>query len=204
VRSGVRRRILSSAAATAAALVVAASVAAHGGETFLHAEPARVQPGGVVGISADILTSGPVTLDLAGSDGSRREVGVVEETTEGHFQVVVEMPSDLPVGVWTILAEADGVVYGSAVIEVAGTPIDAGEGGGQGPRDEDDALLVPLPSGWMASRSGPPVTPAPSPVAGSGLDPVPIVSLAAALGALGLLVVRTRRPRRGAAETTER
>ena len=183
-----------SAAAIAAALIICAPVFAHGGETFITAVPANVPPGGAVGVTADLLTSGPVSLSLAATDGSRRDVGVVEETTEGHFQVVVEVPADLPGGVWTLLAEADGTVYGSTVIEVSGTTIEA-EGGGQGPRDEDDALLVPLPSGWQATRSNPPSVATPKSANTNAIDPVPIVSLGTALGALAVLFVRTRRPR---------
>ncbi len=199
----VRRRILSSAAAIAAALVVSATVLAHGGETFINAEPAIVPPGGGVGVRADLLTSGPVRLMLAGTDGSRREVGVVEETVEGHFEVFFEVPTDLPAGLWTLLAEADDTVYGSTTIEVAGTAVGE-EGGGQGPRDEDDPLLVPLPSGWRASRSSPPGTTVPPAALTDRVDPVPIVSLAIAVGALGLLFLRTRRPRAGGGDPPSR
>lgn len=195
---------MTSAVASAAALVVAGSVLAHGGETSMNAEPALVQPGEAVAIRADLLTSGPVTLNLVGADGSRRNVAVVEETNEGHFEVVVEMPPDVPIGVWTIVAEADGAVYGSTIVEVAGTPLGAGEGGGQGPRDEDDPLLVPLPSGWQADRSTPPTTSSPSTPPGSAFDPVPFVSLAGALGALGILFIRARRPPRGPADSDRR
>jgi len=153
-----------------------------------------VPPSGGVGVRADLLTSGPVRLTLAGTDGSRRAVGVVEETIEGHFEVFFEVPSDLPTGHRTLLAEADETVYGSTTIEVAGAAIGE-EGGGQGPRDEDDPLLVPLPSGWQASRSRPPGTTVPPTALTETVDLVPIVSLAVAVGALAVLFLRTRRPR---------
>jgi hypothetical protein len=197
VRDRVRPWILSSAAAIAAALVVAATVLAHGGETFFSAEPTIVPPGGGVGVRADLLTSGPVRLTLAGTDGSRREVGVVEETEEGHFEVFFEVPKDLPVGVWTLLAEADDTIYGSTTIEVAGPAVGGEGGGGQGPRDEDDPLLVPLPPGWQASRSSPPGSTTPPEALTNSVDLVPVVSLAAALGALVFLFLRTRGPRSG-------
>ena len=193
----VRPWILSNAAAVAAAFVVAATAAAHGGETFINAEPALVPPGGGVGVRADLLTSGPVRLTLAGTDGSRRELGVVDETVEGHFEVFFEVPRDLPPGLWTLLAEADDTVYGSTTIEVAGAAVGGEEDGGQGPRDEDDPLLVPLPSGWQASRSSPPGTTTPPAALTNSVDLVPLVSLAAALGALGVLFLRTRGPRSG-------
>lgn len=187
--------ILVSAAAVAAALLVAPTVLAHGGETFMNAEPTIVQPGGGIGVRADLLTSGPVTISLSGTDGSRREVGTVEETVEGHFEAFFEVPSDLPAGVWTLLAEADDTVYGSTTIEVAGPAVDAQEGGGQGPREEDDRLLVPLPSGWQTSRSSPPGTTTPPAVLTNSVDLVPFVSLAAAIGGLAILARRTRGPR---------
>jgi hypothetical protein len=199
----IRRRILSRAAASAAALVVSATVLAHGGETFINAEPAIVPPGGTVGVRADLLTSGPVGLTLAGADGSRREVGVVEETVEGHFEVFFEVPPDLPAGPWTLLAEADDTVYGSTTIEVTGAAIGE-EGGGQGPRDDHDRLLVPLSSGWQPSRSSPPATTVPPAALTNAVDLVPIVSLAAALGALGFLFVRTRRPGSGGGDPPSR
>jgi hypothetical protein len=193
VRFRALRAIISSAAAIAAALLVSAAVFAHGGETFFVAEPTVVAPGGGVGIRADLLTSGPVRLSLAGTDGTRRDVGIIEQTEDGHFEAFFEVPTDLPVGHWTLLAEADGVAIASVTIEVAGTPVDA-ELGGQGERDVDDPLLVPLPSGWQASRSDPPTATRPAVVAASGesMDIVPFVSLAAAIIALALLVVRTR------------
>jgi hypothetical protein len=171
-------------------------VFAHGGETFFIAEPSLVQPGGGVGVRADLPTSGPVRLSLAGTDGTRREVGVVEQTDNGHFEVFIQIPTDLPTGQWMLFAEADGRAIASTTIDVVGTPIGE-EAGGQGPRDEGDPLLVALPSGWRASRSNPPEAARPGIVSPTGEQPdlVPFVSLAAAVIALTLLVARTR-PRR--------
>ena len=188
------RTIISSAAAVAAALVFCASVFAHGGESYLIAEPTLVPPGGGVGVRADLPTSGPVRLLLAGTDGTRREVGVVEQTDQGHFALFIQVPTDLPTGRWMLLAEADGRAIASTTIDVAGTPLGE-EGGGQGPRDEDDPLLVALPSGWRASR--PPEVTRPAIVSPTGEQPdlVPFVSLAGAVIALALLVARTRHRR---------
>jgi hypothetical protein len=188
------RTTISSAAAVAAALLFCATVLAHGGETFMIAEPTLVQPGGGVGVRADLPTSGPVRLLLAGIDGTRREVGVVEQTDQGHFEVFIQVPADLPTGQWLLLAEADGRAIASTTIDVAGTPLGE-EGGGQGLRDEDDPLLVALPSGWRASRPPEATRPGIDNPTGEQPDLVPFVSLAAAVIALGLLVARTR-PRR--------
>lgn len=186
------RAIIWSAVATAAALLFSGSVVAHSGDAFLVVEPTLVAPGGGVSVRADLLTSGPVRLSLAGIDGSVRELGVVEETEEGHFEVLLQVPVDLPAGEWTLRAHADGAEVASATLEVAGIPL-GGEEDGDGGRDEEDPLLVPLPSGWQASRSGPPVaTPI---VAGGSAEPVdlvPFVALGAAVVALMALVARTR------------
>jgi hypothetical protein len=187
--------IISSAAAVAAALLLCATVFAHGGETYFIAEPSLVAPGGAVGIRADLLTSGPVRLVLASMDGTRLEAGVIEQTEDGHFEVFLEIPSDLPTGLFTLLAEADGIAIASTSIEVAGAPVDEAIGG-QGPRDEDDPLLVALPSGWMSVRSVPQAaTPGVAATAREPFDLVPFASLAAAVVALAVLVARTR-PRR--------
>lgn len=177
--------------------MLCATAFAHGGETFFIAEPSVVAPGGAVGVRADLLTSGPVRLSLAGTDGTRVEAGVIEQTEDGHFEVFLEIPSDLPTGHWTLLAEADGIAIASTTIDVAGAPVNE-EVGGQGPRDEDDPLIVALPSGWVTSRSTPAaVAPAIAATSREQLDLVPFASLAAAVVALAILVARTR-PHRSA------
>ncbi len=185
--------IIGSAAAVAAALLLSTAAFAHGGETYFTAEPTRVAPGSGIGVRADLLTSGPVRLSLAGADGTRREVGVVEQTDAGHFEVFVQIPADLPTGSWTLLAEADGVAIASTTIEVAGPPMGE-ETGGQGPRDEDDSLVVPLPSGWQAAGSGPATAARAAPLSSAteAIDVVPLVSLGVAVLALAVLVARTR------------
>ena len=186
------RAIFWSAVATAAALLFSGSVVAHSGDAFLVVEPTLVVPGGGLSVRADLLTSGPVRLSLAGVDGSVRELGVVEETEEGHFEVLLQVPVDLPAGQWTLRAYADGTEVASTILEVAGTPVGS-EGDGEGGRDEEDPLLVPLPSGWQASRSGPPVATQAGPA--SRPDPVdtgPLIALGGAALALAALIVRTR------------
>jgi hypothetical protein len=187
-----------SAAASAAALLLAPPVLAHGDETVSVAEPAVVAPGDGLGVRADLIASGPIGLSLVGADGTRVEVGIVEETDDGHFERFVTVPADMPAGHWTLVATADGASVASTTFEIAGSA--AADVGGQGPRDDDDGLLAPLPSDWRASRSGAPepgVSDAsardaslPSPT----VDLVPVMSLAAAIGALAVLAVRTRRP----------
>jgi hypothetical protein len=185
-----------SAAASAAALIFASGVLAHGGETSFIVEPTMVPPGGGVAVRADLIVPGPVLLTLIGTDGSRVAAGVIEQTDQGHFEVMIMIPADLPAGHWTLLAEADGATIGSATLEVAGAPVGVEEGG-QGPRDEDDSLLAPLPSGWQASRSNPPAvtSSAPGRVSTDPFDLVPIIALVVAIGALTLLALGASRSR---------
>jgi hypothetical protein len=196
--------IISSAAASAAALVVVPSVLAHGDETVFVAEPAVVAPGDGLGVRADLLASGPIELSLIGADGTRIVVDVVQETEEGHFERFVTVPPDLSAGHWTLVATTEGAPIASTTLEVAGGAAGA-DGGGQGPRDDDDGLLAPLASDWRASRSGAPAAPpsgaagAEARVASSAVDLVPVVSFAVAIGALTLLAgrARGRAPTRG-------
>lgn len=196
MRFGPIRAITWSAVATAAALLFPGSVLAHSGEFLLVAEPTTVAPGGTVSVRADLPTTGPLRLSLAGSGGSVREVGVVEETDEGHFETFVQIPVDLPSGRWALVAQSDDATIASTTLEVAGSPIGEEEDGHGGERDEEDPLLVPLPSGWQASRSG---APAPTPAAVDGRPPavdlVPFAALGAAILAVGILLVRTRAER---------
>ena len=128
----------------------------HEGGPRLILEPERVRPGGVLTIRVeDLPPERPVDLSIAGSAGSVPLASVVVDP-EGHATVFVEVPLDLPVGTYTVNAEAEDVDVTAASVTVEGTPV-AG-GGESGEKDEDDMLLVPLPSGWQQSLSGPIVT----------------------------------------------
>lgn len=187
--------MIPSAAAIAAALLFSGAVLAHGGETFFVAEPAMVAPGAGVGVRGDLPTSGPVYLSLAGTDGTVWQVGVVEETDGGHFEILIAIPADVPAGHWTLLAQVDGTAMATTPIEVAGTAIDAALGG-QGQRDEDDGLLVPLPSGWQAapSRSTAATTSAPADSnAGTlSIDPSLALLLGGVAAAMAVWLIRSR------------
>ena len=186
------RSITRSAVATAAALLFATPVLAHSGEMSFVAEPAVVAPGAGVRVRADLPTSGPVHVSLAGIDGSVVELGIVEEAMQGHFDLLLRIPVDLPAGQWTLRALADGVEIASTTLEVAGSPSGVEEDV-DGGRDEEDPLLVPLPSGWQASRSGPPVwTSVDSRGPLESVDLTPFVALFAAVLTLAILIARTR------------
>lgn len=134
-------------------------------------------------------------LSLSGTDGTVRQVGVVEETDGGHFEILIAIPADLPAGHWTLLAQIDGTAIATAAIEVAGIAIDA-ELGGQGPRDEGDGLLVPLPSGWQAgpsqSTAATTSAPADSNAASLPIDPSLMLLLGGAAAVVTVWLIRSR------------
>lgn len=181
--------LVSSVAVIAATLVLAAGVQAHGGEVGFTAEPARVPPGGGIVVRADILTSGDVVLVLIGPSGERVQVGVVDETGDGHFEVVVPVPADVVPGRWILQAESDGATLAETTIDVTGSASDP-EGGE--PRDQSDPLIAPLGSGGQGPGAGSPAigeVGAPDP---AGIDLVPLAALALATVALAVLVGRRR------------
>ncbi len=167
---------------------------AHEGGPRLILEPDRVRPGGVLTIRVeDLPPERPVELSIAGSSGSVALASVVVNP-EGHATVFVEVPADLPVGGYTVNAKAEDVDVAGASVTVEGAPVV--EGGEPGEKDEDDMLLIPLPSGWQQSLSGPIVTARPLtetlPI-GSGQPPavegiVAAIAIALVLGSAALVV----------------
>jgi hypothetical protein len=128
----------------------------HEGGPRIILEPERVRPGGVLTIRLeDLPPERPVDLSITGSAGSV-PLASVSVNPEGHATVFVEVPVDLPLGVYTVNADAESVDVAGASVTVEGTPV--AEGGEPGEKDEGDTLLIPLPSGWQQSLSGPIVT----------------------------------------------
>jgi hypothetical protein len=116
---------------------------AHGGEPRLEISMERLSPGGVVDVrGVEFDYEELVTLALIGSE---KDIVVGEITTnvEGEFTHIAVLPSDLAEGTYYFRATTSHhwaispplTVWGIAYIE----------GGGQGPRDEDDGLLAPMP-----------------------------------------------------------
>jgi len=83
------------------------------------------------------------------------------------------------------------------VLFVEGAPLIEGDGAPPG-QDEGLPAIAPPPSGQAAPGAGAAATFRPTVVsssgAGSDIDLVPLVALALAIGGLGMLVWRTRRP----------
>ena len=125
-------------------LFVAPSVSAHNMEPRVEISLERLHPGEVVdvrGVSFDM--DEPVTLTLLGT-GVEIPLGEVISNAEGDFLHIVVLPSDLVDGTYYFRAVTSHHFVISPPLTVWGTAIT--EGGGQGPRDEDDGLLAPMPT----------------------------------------------------------
>ena len=151
-------------------LVAAPAVLAHGGAPRLLLEPDRSNPGGVVTVRGEDLGSDElITFSVVGLKGAI-PIGDMVTDGEGHLTVALQVPVDMVVGVYALEAtQASGQRVANAPLFVEGAPILPGEGG-PGGKDEDDSLLIVLPSGWQQSLSGPIVTAIPVTSAGPGND----------------------------------
>lgn len=180
-------------------------VAAHEGGPRVLISPDRVGPGGVVDVRGeDLGPDATVVLALIGETG---EVPLGQATAdgEGHINAAVALPAELPVGTYRLRATTVGGGQLDAIVIVEGV---ATSGGGEpGEKDEDDALLFALPSGWQRSLSGPIVTARPQTEtlpagsAAGGGDPLAAtiaiaVAIAAGLGSVMLVVGQRLRVRR--------
>jgi hypothetical protein len=84
-----------------------------------------------------------VALALIGSD-VELSLGEVVANGEGEFIYIVVLPTDLTAGEYYFRATTSHHWVLSPPLTVWGTAIE--EGGGQGPRDEEDGLLAPMPT----------------------------------------------------------
>lgn len=118
---------------------------------FAHGDKPRIE------ISAERLTPGSV-LDLRGVDfeideevalvilGPQVEspLGTVTADMEGIFLLTITLPVDLPEGTYVIRGITDDHMVDSPGITVWGTALL--EGGEEGPWEEGDTLLAPMPT----------------------------------------------------------
>lgn len=193
------------AAATAAAILflgaipAAAPAAAHENAPPVILDPPEVRPGGVVTVRLEERSpDAAVELFLVSGD-HRLSLGLVQTDGEGHASVAVAIPAELVAGLYAISALDGSSPSVSAALAVDGPPIPA-DGGAPGPKDEDDPLLVALPSGWQQSLSQPAVTAVPVTVTQPAppAAPLPVGALAlvllVVLGAAAWAVLSARRP----------
>jgi hypothetical protein len=179
-------------------------VAAHG-EQLLQLGSERIQPGGTVEVRGDLGSGESFEVALvARVDGSRRLIATIPAVDEGHFQSFVTIPADVAVGDYLLEVAIDLSVV-RAPLEIAGSPI--GADGGAGP-EQEDGLVVPLPSSFGRANTGAGAVAAASPGSTRSAEPFPWTGSAALDGALvlgaaiaagaGLLVALRARGRRSA------
>jgi hypothetical protein len=186
--TGIRRIAGTIAAASAAAIVVVGTVAAHGAGTGLYPDRPTTWPGGSVAVRGDVPSTGPIELVLVDGTGSTGGVLVarIEDAPNGHFDVIVTVPTDLEPGSWSLEARAAGMPATTTVLELtAAPPPDVFED--EGPVAEADAGPV------QSQRSSPTIPAVPSPMPTTETDVVPFVAAALAALALAVLVRRTGR-----------
>jgi hypothetical protein len=192
-------------AAVAAGLLILAVVPAalaHDGSPRLVLEPPQVSPGQVVVVRGeDLGADDEMRLALVGGAG-RTELATVTSDGQGHFTVAVQISADAPAGTYSIEAANAAGLSLATPMSISGTPIVAGGGDGA-PVGQDEGLPAIVPTPGTASAPGAIAEVRPLPAgtstASSSIDLVPFVALAGAIGALGLLVWRTRRPPAAAA-----
>jgi uncharacterized protein YdbL (DUF1318 family) len=212
---GISIRTTTAAALAAAVtlLLAVAPVLAHEGGPRLILEPTKVNAGGVVVIRGeDLALDEAMQLGLVGDTG-QADLGAVSTDGEGHFTIAVDIPADTPVGTYAIQAVSASGLTVRSLVRLEGSPILGQEGA---PPGQDEGFPAPGAVGSASPAAAPVATPVAAASAGSGLTPlsdpsgtagevdlVPIVALALALGALGLLVWRTRRPTASQAGSAE-
>jgi hypothetical protein len=190
------RALLSIAAAFAAAIVVSAPVAAHSGEYGLFADPLRSWPGGVLTVRGDLSSTGPIELVMVADGSPDVLILTVDDAPNGHFETTATIPADLAPGAWTLQARATGMPTIGTAITLTAPP----------QPDDDDAV----PSASSAVASGAVASPiaaadraptipytAPPSTGAAGFDLVPVVAVGLAIGALAVLLLRTRRRSEG-------
>lgn len=168
-------------------------VVAHGGAARLLVTPDRVSPGGSVEIRGEDLPADSVVALALVSGAGRLELTTADADGEGHVAAVLALPADMPVGEYMLEASVTGMPSLMARIRVEGTPVRTD--GEPGAKDEDDLLLIALPSDWQRSLSGPIVTARPltetlpAGSASGGVAPWALALLGAGvLAAAGVLV----------------
>lgn len=129
---------------------------AHEFEPRLEISAERINPGGTLDVrGAGFEFEETVLLELIGPD-IVIPVGEVLADTEGSFLQTVTLPADLGEGPYQFRAVTDDHELLSPTLIVQGVPLAAEEG--EEPREDEDALLAPMPTsmpGAMPPPAGP-------------------------------------------------
>lgn len=126
------------------ALLFVTPASAHGDEPRIEISAERLNPGSVLDLrGVDFEFEEEVVLLLVGPQ-VEVPLGTVLADAEGIFLLTITLPPDLTEGTYVIRATTDDHVVESPQITVWGTA-DLG-GGEDGPVDEEDGLLMPIPT----------------------------------------------------------
>lgn len=198
----INRRIIAGILTLVLTLSFATIVSAHGDEPRLEVSTQFMNPGGIVVVrGVDFEFEEVVTLMLVNSQ-TAIPFGEVVADTEGVFLQTITLPVDLPEGTYNFLAITDDHNITSPDLTIQGPAIVADGEGGQGPRDEEDPLLAPMPTfapGVVPGGGVQPTTqPAPAATESfSGQSPIAIIlSALLIVGVLILLGLRIMRKRK--------
>lgn len=124
--------------------IFAMPVSAHGDEPRIEISAERLNPGAVLDIrGVDFEREEEIRLALAGPQVAF-SLGTVTADMDGIFALTITLPVELSEGSYKILATTDDHVLESPAIIVWGTTMLGG--GEEGPREEDDGLLAPMPT----------------------------------------------------------
>jgi hypothetical protein len=147
----------------------AGAVYAHDGGQFGVEIPAeRIPPGAELPlVGAEWAPDVTLEVNVQSGDAPARSIARIQTDEHGHFATLIDLPDDLPEGTIAVQVRSDYGVLDTAVVTL----------------DASAPPYVPAPGDILAL---PPAAPP------EGLDPFPVIALAAALLALLVLFLRTR------------
>ena len=174
------------------------SAAGHDGLTGVFVDPPRVNPGEVIVVRGDnVSTDDPVRVELV-SGVTRIELGTAVTDGEGHFTIGATVPPETPVGPYTVEVSGLSGVRMSVPLIVHGIPFYDGQNGAPPGRDEG---LPAMPS--VEGRLPDQLAGQPAAATAPDLDLVPLVALGLAVGGFVLFVRWSRRPARPTIGSTD-
>ena len=166
-------------------------------------EPSMAQPGQTITVTVHGLEPGASCEVYLVLNGDALPLGSTAADADGDVTFPIGLPVEVSAGSYQLEVRSGGVTR-SAGLVIDGPPILPEEDAGE--RDEEDPLLVPLPSGWGrgitgAGPPGPsggpvPAADAPAPAAASGWLPWAALVTALALLAGSVFFARSARARR--------
>ena len=180
-----------------AAVGLPASAAGHDGISGVFVDPPRVNPGGVIVVRGDnVSTDDPVRVELV-TGVTRIELGTAVTDGEGHFTVGATIPLETAVGPYAIEVSGLSGVRMTVDLIVQGTPFYDGQAGAPPGRDEGlpgaPSMGGEVPGGVVGAAQS--VDPAATPPA-SDVELVPLAALGLAVCGFVVFTRWSRRPAR--------